>query len=77
MGPWPPPVVIRTVVYVPITATNRFYPLPDGRDLTWNHCPVENASGVVILDRHSDGHLNGSPIADEELHEILRDHGVH
>lgn len=64
------------MIPVPITATNRFYPLPDGRDITWSHCPVENASGVVILDRHTDGHLDGATIADEELHRILCDHGI-
>ncbi len=76
MDSWETDVVIRTVLFVPITATNRFYPLPDGRDLTWNHCPLENATGILILDRHTDGHLDGSPIDDAELHAILRNHGV-
>jgi hypothetical protein len=61
---------------VPTSPTNRFYPLPDGRDLTWCHWPVENASGQVIVDQHTDGHLDGRPISDEELHEILRAHGL-
>lgn len=76
MDPWRARCAVRTVDPVPITATNRFYPLPDGRDLTWSHWPVENASGQVIVDRHTDGHLDGDPIADHELHELLRDHGI-
>lgn len=67
---------IRTVEGVPITPTNRFYPLPDGRDLTWSHWPEENATGLVVLERHTDGHLDGTPIDDPELHELLRRHGV-
>ena len=75
-GLWGAAAAVRTVGDVPITATNRFYPLPDGRDLTWSHWPVENASGQVILDRHTDGHLDGLPIADDDLHQLLRHHGV-
>lgn len=61
---------------MPTTLTNRFYPLPDGRDLTWNHCPVENATGIIVLERHTDGHLDGSPISDEELATLLGRHGL-
>ena len=67
----------RTVEDVPITPTNRFYPLPDGRDLTWSHWPEENATGVIVLERHTDGHLDGSPIGDAQLRELLQLHGVH
>jgi hypothetical protein len=76
MDPWAAPPGVRTVDLVPITPTNRFYPLPDGRDLTWSHWPVENASGQVIVDRHTDGHLDGNPICDDDLHQLLRHHGV-
>ena len=61
---------------MPITATNRFYPLPDGRDLTWSHWPVENATGQVVVERYTDGHLDGDPIADEELRELLARHNL-
>jgi len=67
---------ILTVEDVISTATNRFYPLPDGRDLTWSHWPVVNAEGRIVLDRHTDGNLDGSPIADQELHDLLADHGI-
>lgn len=63
-----------TVEHVPTTLTNRLYPLPDGRDLTWNHYPIENAAGVVILERHTDGHLGGSPLSDDELRTLLDAH---
>ena len=71
------PEPIPTVEVVISTATNRFYPLPDGRDLTWSHWPVVNAEGRIVLDRHTDGHLDGCPIADDELHDLLSGHGIH
>lgn len=77
MGPWAPTTTFRTVEHVPTTPTNRFYPLPDGRDLTWSHWPVENATGQVIVSQHTDGHVDGAPIADDELHVLLHTFGVH
>ncbi|MBS1837127.1 MAG: hypothetical protein JST64_05460 [Actinobacteria bacterium] len=59
---------------MPTTLTNRLYPLPDGRDLTWNHYPIENACGVVVLERHTDGHLDGCAISDAELRSLLEAH---
>jgi hypothetical protein len=61
---------------VPATPTNRFYPLPDGRTLTWSHCPMRNAAGAVMVDEHSFGHLDGHPISDEELIALLEQHGL-
>lgn len=76
MGLWSPSAPIPTVEHVPMTLTNRLYPLPDGRDLTWTHLPIENSAGVVILDRNTDGHLDGDPITDVELQEILDAHNL-
>lgn len=75
MGPWSPRSGFRTVFHMP-TTTNRMYPLPDGRDLTWNHCPIENAAGVIVFDTHTDGHLDGRPISDDELAELLEHNGL-
>jgi len=61
---------------VPATPTNRFYPLPDGRMLTWSHCSMRNASGAVMVEEHAFGHLDGEPIPDLELTRILVEHGL-
>ena len=77
MGLWAPSTKIRTVDQVNPPTTNRFYPLPDGRGLTWSNWPVHNPSGHVVMDRHTDGHLDGTPIPDEHLHELLDLHKIH
>jgi hypothetical protein len=61
---------------VPATPTNRIYPLPDGRILTWSHCPMRNAAGAVMVDEHSFGHLDGEPIEDRELWILLLEHNL-
>jgi hypothetical protein len=61
---------------VPATPTNRIYPLPDGRTLTWSHCPMQNATGTVMVHEHAFGHLDGVPIEDAELHQLLLQHGL-
>ncbi len=61
---------------VPATPTNRIYPLPDGRTLTWSHCPVHNATGAVMVDGHSFGHLDGEPISDDQLVLLLDRFGL-
>ena len=66
----------RTVVFVQ-PPTNRFYPLPDGRDLSWSHWPVTNSSGHVVERRHTGGLLDGVPIDDEDLPALLDLHKVH
>lgn len=77
MDPWSATAPTPTVEHVTTTPTNRLYPLPDGRDLTWSHCPVQNATGVLVLERHTDGHLDGNPIGDDELIDLLERHGLH
>jgi hypothetical protein len=61
---------------MPATPTNRFYPLPDGRTLTWSHCSMRNATGAVMVEEHAFGHLDGESITDQELARILADHGI-
>lgn len=61
---------------MPATPTNRFYPLPDGRTLTWSHCAMSNATGTVMAEEHAYGHLDGEPIPDDALAELLREHGL-
>lgn len=76
MGPWSRPARVPTVGHVPLTPTNRLYPLPDGSDLTWSHVPIQNAVGAVVFDQHTDGHLDGRPIDDDELGRLLTRHGL-
>lgn len=71
-----PPGEVPTVGSVPATPTNRIYPLPDGRILTWSHCPMRNAAGTVVVEEHAFGHLDGAPIADAELWLLLLEHGL-
>ncbi len=76
MGLWEAAPRCRTVSFVP-SPTNRFYPLPDGRDLSWSHWPVTNSAGHIVDQRHTGGLLDGVPISDDDLQELLELHKVH
>lgn len=58
------------------TPTNRFYPLPDGRVLTWSQCAMTNATGNEMTVERTHGHVDGQPVPDQELRELLAEFAV-